>query len=372
MTQPSPGLGPGRPSRTSIMVAAGRAFGAREPDLSVRNPDWLAERFLGPDERELIREHPIAGALEQDYLQARQNAVVAGTANLMLARTRFVDERLQTALRGGATQVVILGAGFDTRAYRFQDLLKGKKVFEVDFHSTQEFKKRRVAEVLGTAPAHVAFVEIDFKRDALRDALVGAGFQPAEKTFFVWEGVSVYLAEEAVPTTLRAIATSSAPGSSLVMDYACQATIDVLARFPNHPQHQFTTDWGEPWIFGVPDNQEREFFRACGLELRESMSLVRGATLKRYLTRADGTRLGRGRMQSPAAASGQKSRLARAAATAKTIGTLLPLIWLALTRRSQWYALAELVVPARDCVHAQRRSTGPDPSGPVSPEIRWG
>lgn len=330
------------------MVAAARAFGAREPDPSVRNPDWLAERFLGPDERELIREHPIAAALDQDYLQARQDAAVAGTANLMLVRTRFVDEHLERALRGGVTQMVILGAGFDTRAYRFQDMLQGKKVFEVDFHSTQEFKKRRVTEVLGTAPAHLTFVEIDFKRNTLFDALLGAGFQPAEKAFFVWEGVSVYLAEEAVRTTLRAIATSSAPGSSLVMDYACQATIDALARFPNHPQHRFTTDWGEPWIFGVPDHHESEFFRECGLELRESMSLVRGTALKRYLTRADGTRLGRGRWKSSAAAPGRKSPLARVAAAVTMIGSLLPFVWLALTRRSQWYAIAELGVPSRN------------------------
>src|SRR5579862_4088619 len=84
MTSPAVGLGPGRPSRTSIMVAAGRAFGSREPDHSVRNPDWLAERLLGTSERELIREHPIAGALEADYQLARQDVQVAGTANFML------------------------------------------------------------------------------------------------------------------------------------------------------------------------------------------------------------------------------------------------------------------------------------------------
>ena len=135
MTQPAAGLGPGRPSRTSIMVAAGRAFGAREPDPSVRNPDHLAERLLGPAERELIREHPIAAALEGDYQQGRQDMQVASTANLMLVRTRFIDEHLLRALEQGATQVVILGAGFDTRGYRFQDQLRGKRLDETGMKS---------------------------------------------------------------------------------------------------------------------------------------------------------------------------------------------------------------------------------------------
>ena len=336
MSQAVSGLGPGRPSRTSIMVAAGRAFGAREPDESVRNPDWLVERFLGPVERQLIHEHPIAAALDQNYELARQNAEVAGTTNLMLARTRFVDDHLRRALDRGVRQVVILGAGFDTRAYRFEEMLKGGRVFEVDFHSTQELKKQRVAEVFGTAPAHVVFVETDFKRDTLLGVLRDVGYQPNEQAFFVWEGVSMYLTEDSVRATLRAIATGSAPGSSLVMDYACRATIDAMAMSPNLPQHRYSTHWGEPWIFGVPDNGEREFFRSCGLDLRESLSLIRGAALKRYLTRADGTTLGRGRMKPPNAVAGFR-----------LMASLWPLFWLGLTRRSQWYVLAELVVPAR-------------------------
>jgi methyltransferase (TIGR00027 family) len=169
------GLGPGRPSRTSIMVAAARAFGAREPDESVRNPDWLAVRLLGPEELELIREHPIAPALQQDYRQARQNPVIAGLSNFMLVRTRFIDDRLHAAIRNGATQLVILGAGFDTRAYRFADLLQNVKAFEVDHHATQETKKRRLSQALGTLPANVCFVETDFRRDALADVLRAAG-----------------------------------------------------------------------------------------------------------------------------------------------------------------------------------------------------
>src|SRR5712671_5876510 len=136
---------PGQPSRTSIVVATLRAFGAREPDPSVRNPDSLAERIISPAELQLISEHPISRALQEDYQKGRRNKEVAGMSNLMLIRTKFVDEHLQQALAAGATQLVILGAGFDTRAYRFADLLKDKRVFEVDYRSTQQLKKARLA-----------------------------------------------------------------------------------------------------------------------------------------------------------------------------------------------------------------------------------
>src|SRR5438045_2011593 len=101
-------FGPGQPSRTSIVVAALRAFGAREPDPSVRNPDSLAGRIISRAELQLITEHPISKALEQDYETARKIREVAGMSNLMLVRTKFVDEHLQRALQNGAMQVVIL------------------------------------------------------------------------------------------------------------------------------------------------------------------------------------------------------------------------------------------------------------------------
>jgi methyltransferase (TIGR00027 family) len=331
---------PGQPSRTSILVAAARAFGAREPDASVRNPDYLAERFLGPGERQLIADHPIAAALSEDYRQARQRIEVAG---LLLARTRFIDERLELALASGAKQVVILGAGFDTRAYRFQELLGGGKVFEVDYGATQELKKRRVAEVLGRVPENVVFVETDFKRNTLREALRGAGYRTGEKTFFIWEGVSMYIAEDAVRETLRTIAACSPPGSMLVMDFAGMAVIEFMQKFPHLPQHRHTTGWGEPWIFGLPDGRERRFFEECGLELREIMRLYGGEVSRRYLTRADGTRLGPRRGRRTREASDKTSALTRIMRTIRILFVAAGL----LRRRSNWYALAVLVAPER-------------------------
>jgi O-methyltransferase involved in polyketide biosynthesis len=105
---------PGQPSKTSIITAARRAFTARDYDPSIRNPDWLAEQFLGPNERAILADDPAIKDLERDYRAAvKEQSRVVGQH---LIRTRFLDERLQRAVSGSATQVVILGAGYDSRA----------------------------------------------------------------------------------------------------------------------------------------------------------------------------------------------------------------------------------------------------------------
>lgn len=271
------------------MVAAGRALGAREADPTVRNPDSLAEKLLGPEELALIQEHPAGRALADPETAGGYEAM--GTAAMMLIRTKFIDEKLRQAIENGARQFVILGAGFDTRAHRFAHLLKDMKVFEVDSEATQTHKKRRVAEALGPEPANLTYVLIDFNRDRLLDTLIHAGFDPGLKTFFTWEGVSMYVAEEGVRATLGALA-KTAPGSTLVMDYTTRGAIDFMTRFPQYGPMKLLNDWGEPWIFGVPDGQEPEFFEGLGFETREIFPLFGQSSLERYLKRADGTTFG--------------------------------------------------------------------------------
>src|SRR5262249_29287548 len=102
MNSNSIAFGPGQPSRTSIVVAALRAFGAREPDPAVRNPDSLAERLISAADLQLITVHPIAHALRDDYEKGRKKQEVAGMSNLLLIRTRFIDEHLQRGIADGA------------------------------------------------------------------------------------------------------------------------------------------------------------------------------------------------------------------------------------------------------------------------------
>src|SRR6202035_4582784 len=119
----------------------------------------------------------------------------------------------------GATQLVILGAGFDTRAHRFSELLKDAMVIELDYGATQEYKKRRVEAALGGAPANVVYAPIDFTREGLGEVLHGAGFERDRRTYFICEGVSMYVPEEGMKEALRAVGAEAAPGSGLLLEY---------------------------------------------------------------------------------------------------------------------------------------------------------
>ena len=281
----------GLPSRTSILTAAARAFGSREPDASVRNPDWVAERLIGPAELALIADHPISKALDRDFQEAVNDPDVFGFAWLMLVRTRFIDERMERAVRSGATQLVILGAGFDTRAHRFAELLKDAVIVEIDFGATQEYKKRRVEAALGGAPANVVYAAIDFAEESLGEVLRGAGFESGRKTYFICEGVSMYVPEEGMKETLHAIAAESAPGSALLLEYLNRGGLELLRKYPmGMIKNAF--DWGEPFVFGVPDGQDREFFLEAGLEMGETLKIGSPESVKRYAMRQDGTYYG--------------------------------------------------------------------------------
>jgi hypothetical protein len=152
--------------------------------------------------------------------------------------------------------------------------LKNAAVIEIDYGATQEYKKRRVETALGGAPANLVYAPIDFAWESLGEVLRRAGFQPARKTYYICEGVSMYVPEEGMKETLRAIAAESAPGSALLLEYLNRDGLELLRKYPmGMIKNAF--DWGEPFVFGVPDGQDREFFLEAGLELGETLKIGR-------------------------------------------------------------------------------------------------
>jgi methyltransferase (TIGR00027 family) len=142
----------------------------------------------------------------------------AGTTYVPL-RHRFIDDHLVASLDDGAEQVVLLGAGYDTRAYRFADRLRGRPVFEVDLAPISQKKARIVDRHADALPeSNVVRVEIDFEAQALADVLADAGFVAGVTTFFTWEGVPMYLTRAAVTATLDSVRGLAGPGSRLAHD----------------------------------------------------------------------------------------------------------------------------------------------------------
>jgi methyltransferase (TIGR00027 family) len=189
------------------------------------------------------------------------------------ARITFFDAAIDRYL-DGIGQLVILGAGFDTRAFRLPRDTRVRP-FEVDAPKTQAVK-RDALERAGLSSAGVTFVAADLEKEDWLARLVDAGFCPGEPALFLCEGVIVYLDREAVEATLRAIA-STARGSVVAFDYFTTEPLESRALYWRYARAG-TTAAGEPLKFGIdstPPSRERlaELLRSCGLTLVEQRTL---------------------------------------------------------------------------------------------------
>jgi methyltransferase (TIGR00027 family) len=150
-------------------------------------------------------------------------------------------------LRSGIEQIVILGAGFDTRAYRLPEAAS-VPVFEVDHPVTQLAKREALRGVVDPLPANVHFVGVDFDHDDLGERLREEGYDENRRTLFVWQGVIVYLTRDGADNTLAFIAKHSAPGSLVVFD---TMDCDALSGAGSTGLRFFTSAMGEKVTFGI-------------------------------------------------------------------------------------------------------------------------
>jgi methyltransferase (TIGR00027 family) len=265
---------PGLPSKTAVWAAAARAVGAKNPNPELRNPDNFAIQFLGPRERALLSDYPM-NALDLGYEAAMQQLGDKLPVKSHAFRTKAFDDAMLDALKAGARQVVVLGAGFDSRGYRFQSQLTGIRFIEVDQAATQDYKRRRVAEILGTPPANVAYVPMDFTKDNLLDQLRKGGYSEQQQTFFLWEGVVFYLPESAVKETLHFVRDHAAPGSRLAFNYTFSTDRNV-----NNPDSLYSK-WGEPWLFGFPPPGAAPYVQREGLDVISDVQTVQNICIAR-------------------------------------------------------------------------------------------
>ena len=266
---------------TAVGAAMLRAIGAKHPDSEFRNPDHLALRFVGPRQRALADICP--DALDVGYLESlgRLSAEDRASVTSMFLRTKHVDATLDESLRAGATQVIVLGAGFDSRGYRFSDRLRDVRFIEVDAPPRQEYKQQRVREVLGRLPANMRYVPMDFTVDDLGTELKKVGYCENARSLYIWEGVTMYLPEPAVTSILHCIRDHAAAGSRVVFDYTLASD-----RRLNDASTR-VAQMGEPWLFGFPGRSAVEFLRRAGLDTVTDLSYAElGA---RYAQRPDGT-----------------------------------------------------------------------------------
>ncbi len=267
--------------------------------------DPLAYRLLPFGWRLLLRLAYLPG-LRSAVLALRERRM-PGSLGGILCRTRHIDDVLQSMLAEGLDQVVILGAGFDTRAYRIAGMDR-VRVFEVDLPGARRAKQSRLESVLGGVPQHVVLVGTDLDREDLGQVLSASGFCSGQRTLFIWEGVTQYISAEAVSGTLEFVSGVSGAQSSIVFTYVRRGIIDGTDR----PEWMgsflaLAGRLGSPMIFGLDQAELGPYLSQRGLNLVDDVGAAdyQDLYLKpvgRELDVFDGERVAFARVRQPLAA----------------------------------------------------------------------
>jgi methyltransferase (TIGR00027 family) len=246
-----------------------RALEANEPKEKRLYDDPVTRRILSPFWRAVLSlmSLPVIGTI---ILRIREGQFPGVIGNLF-CRTRYIDDQLIVALNEGIEQVVILGAGFDSRAYRIP-YIERANLFEVDKPATIVAKGARLTRVFGRLPAHVILVPIDFNQQDLAEVLSRFGFRHNIKTFFIWEGVTQYILPEAVENTLSFIREVTATGSKVVFTFIRRDIIDGTT--PSEDERRITAmvrRFGAEWIFGIDPKELNTYLEERGFTLIEQI-----------------------------------------------------------------------------------------------------
>ena len=240
----------GSPSQTALMVAVLRAHHchfAPEPKIL---KDTTALSLSGMADLDAVKDYK-NGVIEFfSGLSSRETAesFVQQITDSVCMRSRLVEERLTKARKQGLEQLVILGAGLDSTAYRCTEQLNDLPVFEIDHPATQHWKKTRLTECNINLPDNLKFVGFDFENQTLAEALEAGGVRLNAVTMFTWLGVQMYLTPATVQATL-AVLGKFPPGSQLIMDFAMPDAThpDEQLQDPVGELNRVVSEMGEPF-----------------------------------------------------------------------------------------------------------------------------
>jgi methyltransferase (TIGR00027 family) len=254
-----------RPSITALTVCFMRAREHAVPADRRILDDPFAQHFLTTSWSLALR---LAGD-RVSRLEARFPDWFSGLSTYVVARHRFIDDAVREALAAGVEQLVLLGAGYDSRPWRFAAELAGKRVFEVDHPATAARKRRVLARHTDWPAVDRVQVDCDFSRQDFAERLRAEGFRVGAPTFFVWEGVSMYLSREVIRGTLARIDALGGPGTWLSMDFDFlpdgSSVRQTLWRSTPGLLHAV----GEPVTFFLHPEEAPPFLRASGFEVTD-------------------------------------------------------------------------------------------------------
>ena len=259
-----------QPSETAKAIAFCRALAATDEREELRGPDYLAGIFLTEDGK-----RPLKDRASREWVI--NNLITPELYGYFIARTVYIDAIFKQSLRENIPQIVFLGAGYDTRTYRFKELIKETRIFELDIQPTQQRKKEILNKSNISIPEQLTFVSTNFKSDSLEDVLFKAGFDKNRKALFIWEGVMYYLPTEVVNDTLKFVKLNSPVGSTICFDYMTKEMQSVNA--------------GEPFLFWIEEEKIESFLSERGYKIMER--LTSKDMERKYLSLRDGSVVGK-------------------------------------------------------------------------------
>lgn len=209
-------------SETAMIMASLRALSNYEEEESLRTNDTIAEYFL-PKERSSL----LTAKSEREKIKA---LIPKGLYEYVISRTKYIDRVLLDAVKNDTVQIVILGAGYDSRPYRLKNLLGNTKIFEVDAKPTQEQKISLLHKCGIEISKNITYVAVDFEKEELFKKIYESGYDAQEKTLFIWEGVTFYLPETTVIEMLKRIKENTIVGSKVCFDFQTIANKSDLIK----------------------------------------------------------------------------------------------------------------------------------------------
>ncbi|HEX9090548.1 MAG TPA: SAM-dependent methyltransferase [Anaerolineales bacterium] len=243
-------------SITAAGIAVARALESEKPEGVRICFDPYAEKFLNPLFYQVTRFFITTGYAER---------AGPGVNGFLVARARYIDDVLQANLTDGLKQLVILGAGYDSRAYRFEQINRRVKVFEVDHPATQQEKIKKVRAIMGELPSSVTYAGIDFNTQTLEARLPEYGYDEHVKTLFILEGLLMYLSPAAVEGLLAFIRQHSGQGSQVIFDYIYTALLDGTVKHGEVSRmRRVRPISGEGLTFSIPEGKVEEFMEGQG------------------------------------------------------------------------------------------------------------
>ncbi len=270
---------PGDPSFMAEGIALQRMAESMLPEDVRIFFDPYAVRFIDPAKLAWAKEHPAEVRAMVETLDRQ----TPGWNNSIRARVRYFDDVAGDAPGKGFTQMVIFGAGYDTRAYRIDTIREHVRVFEIDRPDTQKRKTAVLEAIFGHLPEHVSFIPYEIDEGKTWADLESAGYSPEKKTIFILEGLVMYLPMPAVAGLLSEIAGHAAAGSAVLFDFLPQSTADGSSDAEGgRAIRDFTIAIGEPIRSGFTAGEVMPFLAGLGFENVEVISSP--AYAKMYFT----------------------------------------------------------------------------------------